>query len=121
MLDDRPVLATLALTCDGCGAAAATVSLLGPAAEPWLRCDGFLGRLTARARPADVPALRAALERRDLDALDDLEPEAASCRCLACDRIFCDSCWRTTVELDDGFFDCIRGVCPQGHRRMLQD
>jgi hypothetical protein len=22
---------------------------------------------------------------------------------------------------DDGFFDCIRGICPKGHERTLED
>jgi hypothetical protein len=29
--------------------------------------------------------------------------------------------YQLVTEYDDGFYDCTRGTCPEGHRRMVDD
>ncbi|HEX6713446.1 MAG TPA: hypothetical protein VF066_08670 [Thermoleophilaceae bacterium] len=43
--------------------------------------------------------------------------------CPACSRSYCGDHWRTLNVFDDetGGLDCIRGTCPRGHERMLED
>lgn len=44
--------------------------------------------------------------------------------CPTCDAVYCRECWRTWNVFDDefpGWFEETRGVCPEGHERMLMD
>jgi hypothetical protein len=41
--------------------------------------------------------------------------------CPQCDRIYCARHYDTDVIWDEGFYDCTYGICPQGHRRMIDD
>lgn len=88
-----------------------------------LTCDGttftretFTGTLTQ----PETPAVRAAIgDARSLHALD---PELAPFHCPTCRRTYCGEHWRTQDVFDeDGFHDSIRGTCPEGHERLLED
>ena len=65
-------------------------------------------------------SVRAAIgDARTLHALD---PELAPFYCPACHRTFCGDHWRRDDVFDeDGFHDAIRGTCPDGHERLLED
>lgn len=41
--------------------------------------------------------------------------------CPDCDRVYCATHYQLEVEYDEGFYDCTRGTCPEGHRRMVDD
>jgi hypothetical protein len=42
--------------------------------------------------------------------------------CPVCDKCYCGTHWkRWDVFDDDGWHDSIRGACPEGHERMLED
>lgn len=41
--------------------------------------------------------------------------------CPLCDRVYCGVHYNTRQEFDEWFYDCCRGVCPQGHERLLDD
>ncbi len=59
---------------------------------------------------------------RSARALFELDLELAPFYCPACDENFCGAHWRTRDVFDaEGFHDCIRGTCPRGHERMLED
>jgi hypothetical protein len=34
---------------------------------------------------------------------------------------YCGADWWTYVLVDEGFYDCTMGICPQGHRHMVDD
>jgi hypothetical protein len=53
--------------------------------------------------------------------LRGLDWELAGFCCDSCELNYCAKCWSTWVEFDEGFFDCMRGRCPQGHEQMLDD
>lgn len=58
-----------------------------------------------------------------IDPLDvrRLDWELAAFCCPSCVLNYCPKCWKTWVEFDEGFYDCTRGRCPQGHEQILDD
>ncbi len=85
-------------------------------AEGEFRRETFTGTLTQ----AETPAVRAAIA--DAAALHALDPELAPFYCPDCRRTYCGAHWVTEdVFEDDYFHDSIRGTCPEGHARMLED
>lgn len=63
----------------------------------------------------------AALETGNAAALYALDREYTPFWCPRCDASYCRDHFQTYEVYDDGFFDCIRGVCPEGHERTLAD
>jgi len=41
--------------------------------------------------------------------------------CPDCDKIYCRFHYNAYEEYDEGFYDCTYGVCPKGHKRMIDD
>ena len=81
-----------------------------------LRRETFTGTLTQ----PETEAVRGVIGHAS--ALYALDPELAPFYCPACDRAYCGEHWRRRDVFDDeGFHDSIRGTCPQGHERMLED
>ena len=81
-------------------------------------------RTTQRIVADGLPQVRAILARRDVHALYALNEEWASFYCPTCDRSYCRAHWRFDVRYDDdfpGWYDCTYGVCPEGHRRLVDD
>jgi hypothetical protein len=76
----------------------------------------FTGTLTQ----AESAVVRAALG--DAKALHALDFELAPFYCPACERSYCGAHWTTRdVFEDERFHDSIRGICPKGHERLLED
>ena len=98
--------------CELCNQEAAKLTC----AEGEFRRETFTGTLTQ----AETPAVRAAIA--DAAALHALDPELAPFYCPDCRRTYCGAHWVTEdVFEDDYFHDSIRGTCPEGHARMLED
>jgi hypothetical protein len=94
----------------------------------WLESDvqvaraSFTSRLWLQIKPGQLRALRAALRDRDVRALFAIEAELAPFWCPPCEAAYCGAHWaRWPVFDDDGWHDSIRGRCPEGHERMLED
>jgi hypothetical protein len=69
-------------------------------------------------------ALQDVLAQADAVGLLLLDPSWAPFYCVDCRKSYCGACWRTWEVYDDDFPDWIdqtRGVCPEGHERMLSD
>ena len=97
------------IRCDECGQPAAVVEADGDQ----LRRDTFTGLLL---QPLSEAA-RAALHSSDpAAALYALAPELAPFYCPECRRTYCQLHWNTIDVLD-----AIRGTCPRGHERLLED
>lgn len=47
--------------------------------------------------------------------------EGLDAYCPKCDKIYCWEHYNAREEFDDGFYDCTYGICPHGHRRMIDD
>ena len=54
-------------------------------------------------------------------ALYALDPELAPFYCPRCGANYCGEHWRTYDVFEGGLHDSIRGACPSGHDRMLED
>jgi hypothetical protein len=84
--------------------------------------ESFTGRLWMALSSGQRAALRAALEARDAAALFAVDLELAPFWCPTCAASYCGEHWvRWSVFEDDGWHDSIRGYCPHGHERMLED
>ena len=105
--------------CSLCEAVAGTV---------WLESDArvaresFTSRLWLAVNGGELTALRAALRAGDAAALHAVDLELAPFWCPECAASYCGVHWvRWSVFDDDGWHDSIRGRCPHGHERMLED
>ena len=100
-------------TCAICGGVAGTVEVR----DGELRRESFTGVLLRPAPAVQVPAGAA-----ELFALDF---ELAPFWCPECEAVYCGEHWRSWMEFEDdpwpAWLDSIRGVCPEGHERMLED
>ncbi len=102
------------IACAECGQPAAVVEADGDQ----FRRDTFTGLLT---QPL-TEAARAALHTTDPPlALYALDPELAPFYCPECRRAYCKDHWQTLNVFDGDALDAIRGTCPRGHERMLDD
>lgn len=81
-----------------------------------LRRTSFTSTLT-QAATDDVRAAIASAA-----ALYALDPELTPFYCPDCTRSYCGEHWRReNVFEDDYFHEGIRGTCPEGHERLLED
>lgn len=141
---DRPIAATFA--CDLCGRHASTVTLVPPGGvnplAPGPGEPGFapsrgevLGSATQLAldgpvkithgflpgMDVDLDRIRGALASGDPSVLYLLNSEYAPFWCPRCALVYCPGHWVVWQEMDEGFYDCTRGRCPEGHERILDD
>ena len=118
MKNDGAVLAQTTFMCLLCGDVTGDVRLV--------QDDGY-ARLYRGSASYPVASDRfgahvRALHDNDLRALFALNFEYTPCYCPKCDANFCAKHWRIWQEFeDDGWADCVRGTCPNGHARMLED
>jgi hypothetical protein len=105
-------------TCTLCHLPATTIDLDADG----LRRASFVSTLGLPLPDGPSDRLRKAVERGDAAALYAIDPELVPCFCPSCDRSYCASHWSTRDVFDDeGFHDCVRGSCPAGHERLLED
>ena len=108
----------LDIHCSRCGAIAASFS----AADGCLERSGWFG-----SGQWPMPRDRAEVWLRRIEAgpLVDLargDPDMFGFVCRRCGVAYCGACWRIgPPELDDGFYDCTRGTCPELHEQTLDD
>ena len=79
------------------------------------------GALNISHGPVPMAALTAALETADAAALFAIDPECAPFWCPDCAASYCRDHYETLDVWDGGFFDCVQGICPKGHVRILID
>jgi hypothetical protein len=98
--------------CELCGQEAAKLTC----ADGELRRETFTGTLTQ----PETAAVRAAIA--DAAALYALDLELAPFYCPECRRTYCGDHWdRRDVFEAEYLHDSIRGTCPEGHERLLED
>ncbi len=69
-------------------------------------------------------SLRAALAERDVPRIFAFELELTPFYCPTCDASYCSDHWDWWDVWDDEWVawrDSVRGRCPHGHERMLED
>ena len=119
------LIALAMIACNTCPAFAATVILQrGDAGIEVIR-RSFVGTLTQKVNEAQAVAIRAALDADfSAPALYALDPELAPFWCPQCGQSYCGAHWQTELVWDEDlpdWLDSIRGRCPAGHERMLDD
>lgn len=131
--------------CGACGALASTVTLVAPGQpDPRLTPEPpgvppgvgtvFSAVLPSAAQlsidggPVSVTIglvwsqnVVTALETGSAAALFAIDEEFAPFWCPTCGASYCREHYKSYPVFDDGFFDYIRGVCPKGHGRNLED
>lgn len=120
-----PPVAQYSFTCARCDHEAGLVKLYGPEGAGEIIRDSFTGRLTYRVGAEDFGRVRGIVLAGDVRALHQFDLEVASFYCPPCRACYCGDHWVhwDVFEDEDGFFwhDSIRGRCPLGHERMLED
>lgn len=117
-----PVRATF--SCSVCGKEAGAVRLHADDGHPEVCRESWPGVLYQRVSADAVGPFEAALGDGDVRALFALEPQLAPFYCPECDSSYCSEHWDWWDVWDDEWIawrDSVRGRCPHGHERMLED
>jgi predicted RNA-binding Zn-ribbon protein involved in translation (DUF1610 family) len=131
--------------CAICGNVAATVTLVGPGQpDPRLTPEppgvppgvGTIfssvfpesGQISIKGGPNSVSLgpvpmeeVAIALASGSAAALFAVGTEYAPFWCPKCGLSYCRAHYRSYPLFDEGFFDCVEGICPKGHKRTLMD
>ncbi len=85
--------------------------------------DYFGGTAWRHADAQTFQAVQAILtgEQPDPVALHKIDWELAPFYCPDCDLNYCRPDWNAHILLDEGFYDCTVGICPNGHRHTIDD
>src|SRR5262245_1945887 len=121
---ERAAAAEAGFACSLCANEAGRVRLFGDASAAELRRDSFTSAMSCGVAAAQFERLRAAIASRDARALHALDLEYAPFFCPQCGAVYCGAHW-VRWDVFDGddpsHHDSIRGRCPKGHERMLED
>ncbi|MBS2031276.1 MAG: hypothetical protein JST54_25480 [Deltaproteobacteria bacterium] len=87
-----------------------------------LERSGWFGQVLKPMSSADAQPLLDAIRAGQLATLASADPDLFGFFCRECGRAYCSTCWSIgAAELDDGFYDCTRGTCPEGHEQVVDD
>ena len=120
--DTPPIEATFA--CSICGEQAGVVRLVRGPELAEVRRESWPGTAIYPLGADAVPPLRDAIVARDVRRLFELNFELTPFYCPSCDASYCSKHWDWWDVWDEdwpSWRDSVRGRCPQGHERMLED
>ena len=88
--------------------------------------DFFLGTAWHSVTIDKLDAVQGLIEEGKVDpaAIRELDWtfwELTPFYCPDCGLNYCPRDWETYVLFDEGFYDCTKGRCPEGHEHMLDD
>lgn len=120
---------SISLPCAHCGKPAATFSLYLAGTGEGFGCEsdrlvrtGFMGEITKFGSLDSLSQLFVSLQQRDYNAARQHDPDFIAFHCWECGQDYCEQCWDIgPMEFDDGFYDCTRATCPEGHEQMVDD
>lgn len=108
--------------CSRTGENVGTVSLAEKNGKAFFFRASFTGEMVSWVEPGKIEEARRALLAGDAWALHELDRDLLVFYCPTCDQCFGMDLWHTwDVFEEDGWHDSIRGICPHGHERMLED
>ena len=106
------------VTCERCSGEAAKIALL----LNGVRRTGFMGEVTKFGDAEELHRLAEMIRSADFASARGADADFVAFHCRACNRSYCDRCWRIgPPEFDDGFYDCTNGTCPEGHEQTVDD
>lgn len=119
----------ITLPCSRCGQPAATFAVIAAGAGEGMWRDrdrleraGFMGAVIKFGDHKSFAPFLSALAGGDYDKASAGDPDFVAFHCWTCGRDYCEQCWRIgPPEFDEGFYDCTRGVCPDGHEQVVDD
>lgn len=131
-LSGGPSALVLTLSCCRCGSPAATFAFrpAGKGDGLWRDSDrlertGFMGTVVKFGPLDSFAPFLSALQRGDYDSARSGDPDLVAFHCWTCNEDYCEKCWQIgPPTFDDdfpGFYDCTRGVCPEGHEQVVDD
>jgi hypothetical protein len=117
------------LLCSVCGALSWTITRgkRGDGAE-WLKYAGICGSMELNS--ADASALFGLLRARNIGGAHkyindkysrNYDVMGIDAYCPECRTTYCRVHYNAQETFDEGFYDCTYGVCPKGHKRLLND
>jgi hypothetical protein len=118
------IVAEARFTCSTCDKEAGHIELFGRPSSAHVRRTSFTSVLSSAVHAEQFTDLRSAIELRDARRLHGLDLEYAPFFCPQCDAVYCGDHWKrwdVFDEDDPSWHDSIRGRCPKGHERMLED
>jgi hypothetical protein len=124
MNNQSDIVAEARFRCGTCDKEAGHIRLFGSPSSSQVLRSSFTSNLYAAVPAGQFSELRSAIEKRDARRLHGLDLEYAPFFCPQCDATYCGDHWmRWDVfdEDDPSWHDSIRGRCPKGHERMLED
>ena len=121
---ERAVAAEGSFICSVCPKEAGRLMLLGNAFAPQLSRHSFTSAMVVGVAADQFEDVRRAIDMRDAKALYALDLEYAPFFCPRCNAVYCGAHWVKWDVFDDDnprYHDSVRGRCPSGHERMLED
>jgi hypothetical protein len=118
------IIAESSFHCNLCGKEAGHIQLLGNASNAEVRRSSFTSEMTAAVPTQNLEKVQCAISEHDAAALFALDLEFVPFYCPQCNANYCGDHWDHWLVFDDdmpSWLDSIRGICPQGHERMLED
>jgi len=83
---------------------------------------GFIGSVHHHGISKQDAAVLADLLKKDaLQEIADINDLFVPFHCYECKVNYCLAHWSSWAEFDDGFYDAHWGICPHGHKQMLND
>jgi hypothetical protein len=110
--------------CDVCGKPAGTVKLLKHETYSSFEIKGFISEISGGIQYGQYEKFYTALKNNDPGTLFRMDFEYAPFYCPECNRCYCSDHWKYWIIYDEeepSYFDYIKGICPKGHKRMLED
>ena len=111
-------------TCSVCGGQVGAVDVRSSEGLTRIRRASFTSVLTREIDAPGLPRLHAAVAAGDAAAVFAVDPELAPFYCPECDASYCGDHWERWDVFDEelpAWHESIRGRCPRGHERMLED
>jgi hypothetical protein len=88
----------------------------------WLGREGFVSQFLVRVPDADVELLTRLIQGQSWKRLHEYQAELLPWYCPTCRMLHPSKDWLVWDVFDeDGWHDSIRGRCPRGHERLLED
>lgn len=110
--------------CSICGSAANLVQVLAIGKNINIIGSGYLGKVEFNHSQKDMPSLIGVIMSGDPKVVHDYDLEFVPCYRPTCDALYCEGHWHHCVKFDEAelwWRDLVQGICPHGHRRMLED
>jgi hypothetical protein len=118
----EPMDAPARFSCALCHRPAGTIRLDQHEGQLWVHRESFTSTMRSVVSQGVAARLRSALAAADARAVYEIDLELAPFYCPTCSTTYCGEHWLRWDRFDDdGWHDSVRGRCPRGHERMLED